>query len=86
VEAIRFYTDEHVPRAVVGGLRQRGIDVLSVAEANMLGADDEALLAFALAEGRVILPTSCALRPRAERTRVSFMRRNAPGRARSSVG
>ncbi|MDQ3458367.1 MAG: DUF5615 family PIN-like protein [Deinococcota bacterium] len=51
---IRYYTDEHVSRAVINGLRQRGIDVLSVAEADMLGADDEAHLALALAEGRII--------------------------------
>ena len=29
-ERIRIYTDEHVPRAVVRGLRQRGVDVLTV--------------------------------------------------------
>ncbi len=28
---IRFYTDEHVPKAVVRGLRQRGVDVVTVA-------------------------------------------------------
>ncbi len=51
---IRYYTDEHVARAVVNGLRQRGIDVLSVVEAAMLGAEDEAHLVFGLAEQRVI--------------------------------
>ncbi len=34
---IRFYTDEHISRAVVHGLRQRGVDVLTVAEAGLLG-------------------------------------------------
>ena len=51
---IRFYTDEHVSRAVISGLRQRGIDVLSVPEAAMLGERDEAHLTFALKERRVI--------------------------------
>lgn len=51
---VRYYTDEHISRAVVRGLRQRGINVLSVAEANKLGATDEDHLAFALAEGRVV--------------------------------
>lgn len=50
---IRYYTDEHVAKVVVRGLRQRGVDVLTVPEANKLGADDEAQLIFALAEGRV---------------------------------
>lgn len=51
---IRFYTDEHVSRAVVNGLRQRGVDVLTVPEAGTLGASDEAHLATAAAEGRVL--------------------------------
>lgn len=51
---IRYYTDEHVARAVIHGLRQRGIDVLSVPEADMLTASDEAHFAFAAAQGRVI--------------------------------
>lgn len=50
---IRFYFDEHIARAVVLGLRQRGIDVLTVVEAKLLGATDEEQLAFARREGRV---------------------------------
>ena len=38
---ISFYADEHVARAVIRGLRQRGVDVLSVPEAGLLGATDE---------------------------------------------
>jgi hypothetical protein len=33
---IKFYVDEHVSRAVVRGLRQRGADVLRVPEADFL--------------------------------------------------
>ncbi len=51
---ITYFTDEHVSNAVVKGLRQRGIDVISVAEAEMLGATDEEHIAFALIENRVI--------------------------------
>ena len=40
-EKIRFYTDEHVAKAVVRGLRERGVDVLTVLQAEMLGASDE---------------------------------------------
>jgi predicted nuclease of predicted toxin-antitoxin system len=46
--------DEHVGKAVVQGLRQRGVDVVTVVEAGMLSATDEAQLAFALKAGRVI--------------------------------
>jgi predicted nuclease of predicted toxin-antitoxin system len=53
-ERVRFYTDEHVARAVVEGLRRRGVDVLTVAEADMPGARDEEHLAFARREGRVL--------------------------------
>lgn len=51
---IRYYTDEHVARAVIHGLRQRGIDVLSVPEASMLTASDESHLAFAAVQSRVL--------------------------------
>ncbi len=51
---IRYYTDENVSRAVVNGLRQRGVNVLSVPETGLLGAGDEQQLAFALEQGQVI--------------------------------
>src|SRR5689334_6819692 len=53
-QKIRFYTDEHVARAVINGLRLRGVDVLTVAEAGMLSASDEEHLARARNEDRVI--------------------------------
>ncbi|MDY0168841.1 MAG: DUF5615 family PIN-like protein [Thermoguttaceae bacterium] len=51
---IRYYTDEHVARAVVRGLRQRGVDVLTVPEAGLLGASDKEHLERARAERRVL--------------------------------
>ena len=54
-ERIKFYTDEHVPKAVINGLRQRGADVMTTKEAGLLGAADEAHLAFARNEHRVIV-------------------------------
>lgn len=54
VERIKFYTDEHVPKAVARGLRERGVDVLTVAEVGMLGASDEEHLALARREERVL--------------------------------
>jgi uncharacterized protein with PIN domain len=53
-QQIKFYADEHVSRAVVRGLRQRGVDVLTVAEAGMLGASDDDHLERARNEGRVV--------------------------------
>jgi predicted nuclease of predicted toxin-antitoxin system len=53
-DPIRFYTDEHVARAVVRGLRRRGVDVTSAVDANLLGASDEEHLEFAANNGLVI--------------------------------
>ena len=53
-EPIKFYADEHVARAVVNGLRLRGVDVLTVPEANMMGATDVAHLELAARQRRVI--------------------------------
>jgi hypothetical protein len=46
--------DEHVPSAVTAGLRLRGVDVLTVQEAVMVGATDQDQLAFAARQGRVL--------------------------------
>jgi hypothetical protein len=35
---VRFYADEHIPKAVIRGLRQRGVGILSVADAALMGA------------------------------------------------
>ena len=51
---IKYYTDEHVAKAVVKGLRRRGIDVLTVVEANLLGASDEQHLIKSKNDSRVI--------------------------------
>ena len=52
---IRYLIDEHVAKAVATGLRKRGIDVLTIAESGLLGAEDEDLLAFAEEEDRVMV-------------------------------
>ena len=53
-QKIKFYTDEHVSKAVVKGLRQRGVDMRTVVDAGMLTASDQEHLALAWREGRVI--------------------------------
>ena len=53
-QPIKFYTDEHVARAIVRGLRQRGADALTVPEAGRLGAADEEHIERARVEERVL--------------------------------
>lgn len=53
--------DENVPTAVTHGLRLRGVDVLTTQEAGMLVASDDAQLALAISQERVLFsqdPTS----------------------------
>ena len=51
---IRYYTDEQVSKAVIRGLRQRGINVLSVPEAETDHEPDDFQLSFATKQGRVL--------------------------------
>ena len=53
---IRFYADEHVSKAVIKGLRQRGAEVLTIREAGLLGASDTEHLERARQEGRSSSP------------------------------
>lgn len=52
---VRFLTDEHIPKAVAKGLRERGVDTLTMAEAGTLGAEDQWLLEFAKGRSRVLI-------------------------------
>jgi len=54
-QAVKFYTDEHVARAIVRGLRARGVDVMTAAEAGLSGAADSEHLQRAWSESRVTL-------------------------------
>lgn len=54
MSAVRYYVDEHVPKAVVGGLRLRGIEVVRVPEVGRLGDADDEHLAFAREQGLVL--------------------------------
>jgi hypothetical protein len=55
VPGIRFYTDEHVGHAVAAALGRRGVDAVTVVEAGMRTAEDLEHLAWARAEGRVLV-------------------------------
>ncbi len=53
---VRFLIDEHIDHAIAMALKLRGLDVLIVADANLLGADDSTeILPFALRENRVLV-------------------------------
>jgi predicted nuclease of predicted toxin-antitoxin system len=54
-ELVQFYLDEHIPSAVAEGVRHRGVDVMTLDEANMPGARDEEHLAFGREENCVLV-------------------------------
>ena len=51
----RFHLDEHLSPMIAVGLRRRGVDVTTAADAGLLGAPDDRQLAHATAEGRVMV-------------------------------
>ena len=52
---IRFHLDENISSSVAAGLRRRGVDVTTTAEAGLIGAEDVAQLAFSASHGRVMV-------------------------------
>ncbi len=51
---IKYYTDEHISKAIIKGLQARGIDVLPCQEAGLRTASDVAHLEYARSANRVI--------------------------------
>lgn len=51
---VRLYLDEDVHESLLPALRQRGHDVLNVREAGRRGISDDAQLAYAAEEGRML--------------------------------
>jgi hypothetical protein len=54
-ESIRYFMDQHFPGPASQGLRRHGVDVLTAQEASRCGFPDQDQLAFATAEGRVMV-------------------------------
>ena len=54
-EDVRFFFDEHIATLVTLGLRQRGVDVLTVDEAGRSGLPDPEQLEFANADQRIMV-------------------------------
>lgn len=52
---IRLFTDEQISNAVILGLRQRGVEVLSTPDAGRDGLADDSHLVFARENGYVLL-------------------------------
>jgi predicted nuclease of predicted toxin-antitoxin system len=52
---IRFHLDENCDPRIAAGLRLHGVDITTTPEAGLLQAADDEQLAFAIAEGRVLL-------------------------------
>ena len=52
---MKFLLDEHVPRAVALGLRQRGVDAVTVRESGTAGEADVNHLSAARAQERIIV-------------------------------
>jgi hypothetical protein len=55
VSTLKFFTDEHIDRAIVEQLRRRGINVLRSEDVGMKGADDSVLLEYATQNGYAFL-------------------------------
>jgi len=53
--SIRFHLDENVDHAIADGLRRYGVDVTITSEVGLLRATDDAQLAFARDNRRVIV-------------------------------
>jgi hypothetical protein len=53
--SLKLYMDEHVPRAVIIGLRMRNIDVLTAQEDGSATLDDGPLLRRATELGRILV-------------------------------
>ncbi|MBI5034834.1 MAG: DUF5615 family PIN-like protein [Chloroflexi bacterium] len=54
-ERIRFYLDEHIPKAVADGLRHRGILVTRAQEVGLRRASDEQHMEYARRENCVVV-------------------------------
>ncbi|RIK81091.1 MAG: hypothetical protein DCC67_08425 [Planctomycetota bacterium] len=71
---MRFHLDEHIANAVAVGLRCRGIDVTTTADAGLLDASDHEHIAFALRERRILFTQDC-----------DFLRIHARGDAHAGI-
>ena len=55
LRAFSLLTDQNIHADVASFLRGEGLDVVDVQQAGLFGADDSAVLAWAVAQGRIII-------------------------------
>jgi predicted nuclease of predicted toxin-antitoxin system len=65
--AVALYTDHHVSRAIVSGLRLRGVDILTAYEDGSSEIDDPSLLDRAAELGRILFTQDSDLLAEAKR-------------------
>lgn len=53
--SVKFFLDEHIPKAVAKGLRLRGVGALTCAEAGRLTSSDAEHLEFSRLEGFILV-------------------------------
>jgi hypothetical protein len=58
---IRYHLDEHMDTAIAVGLRRRGINVTTTADAGLIQSSDVDQLAFAIAERRALVTRDRAI-------------------------
>lgn len=54
-DPIRFYFDQHIPKAVAHGLRRRGVDVLTTQDVERCSQSDLEQILFSTQENRVFV-------------------------------
>ena len=60
MSAAKFFTDEDIYAAIAPALRKAALDAVSTSEAGRLGESDESQLAWATAQGRVLVSFNVA--------------------------
>lgn len=70
---LRFYADVHIPRAIVPGLRLRGVDVLTAQDDQACSFTDPMLLDRATGLGRVLFSFDTDLLKEASRRQEAIL-------------
>lgn len=52
---VALYMDEHIPKAITNGLRERGVDAIAIQEDGLTGASDSEVLSRATRTKRVVV-------------------------------
>jgi len=73
-ESIRYHVDEHIARLIVRGPRQRGIDVTTPLDVNLISAQDKEHLQYAAHGGRLLVTQD-----------VDFLRLHAEGQPHAGI-